>query len=207
MKPQCSGSPRSTLLLLGLAFCALGKFAPDARAQKPSPLPTIAQPDQPEQKTTAFGGTGGSSFSRRCPDGKVLTGLRVKSGLWIDAVGLICRPVLANGSLGSQSSDGPMAGGSGGTIIDHACPAGMVIVRVQVDWDDLVGDLRPNCRDWNPSTRQWGGPGGINLQALTKPPSGHHDDVWCESARQPAAGIHGRAGSYLDAFGIYCDEP
>lgn len=52
--------------------------------------PANAQ-DIPPQRLPVFGGSGGTAFTRDCGSGKVLTGLRFRGGMFVDAVGLLCR--------------------------------------------------------------------------------------------------------------------
>jgi hypothetical protein len=55
--------------------------------------------DLPPQYLPVYGGSGGTAFTKDCGSGYVLTGLRYRSSLLVDAIGIMCRPVNANGSL------------------------------------------------------------------------------------------------------------
>lgn len=180
---------------------------------------TVAAPpvDDPEQKTTAFGGSGGITYNRRCAAGSVLTGVIGVAGDWMDAVGAICSPVRSDGTLGAPSSSA-LAGGDGGTsgTIERRCISGQVVTSVHVRHGlvllnqlRVVLNLLVMCSPWDPATRTWanaqlqtplslgGGSGG----------SARTDTAACASQRQPATGIHGRAAKYVDSFGLYCNEP
>lgn len=50
-------------------------------------------PDLPAQLLPVNGGSGGTAYSRDCGAGRVVTGLRMRSALLVDAVGLLCKPV------------------------------------------------------------------------------------------------------------------
>lgn len=76
-----------------------------------------------------IGGIGGSAFSRECPDGNVLTGIRYRRGLLVDGIGIKCRPIRSDGTLGAEVNAGSMAGGSGGTSGSVSCPSGEVVAE------------------------------------------------------------------------------
>src|ERR1051325_5645260 len=82
--------------------------------------------DLPPQYLTVLGGSGGTAFSRDCGSGRVLSGVRYRSGMVIDAIGLLCRPVLSDGTLGPESTVGTLVGGAGGTIASASCPSATV---------------------------------------------------------------------------------
>ena len=103
---------RSTLLALAVATFAL---APMRRA------------DLPAQIFPTYGGNGGTAFTRGCGAGHVMTGIRYRTGLSMDAVGPLCRPVRADGTLGAEMTPGTMAGGSGGTFGSKRCQATDVV--------------------------------------------------------------------------------
>jgi hypothetical protein len=194
----------------------------DALRSYAAPVPiTVAAPaepvDDPEQKTTAFGGSGGITYNRRCAAGSVLVGVIGVAGDWMDAVGAICSPVRSDGTLGTPSSSS-LAGGDGGTsgTIERRCSAGKVVSSVQVKHGlvlfnqvRVVLNLVVVCSAWNPAARTWS---AASPQALAGFNSGtgresRTDTPACASQRQPATGIHGRAARYLDSFGLYCNEP
>jgi hypothetical protein len=187
---------RHTLATLAaLSLLALG--ASDALSQ-----------DLPPQNLPILGGTGGTAFSLDCGSGHVLSGLRYRNGLVIDAIGLLCRPVLANGSLGPESTVGSIVGGSGGTTNVVSCPSGMVLVALRVRYGSYVSYMIITCRTWNSTTRTYASTGGsVNSLGSVLTPSSATVDEACESSHQPGAGIRGRSASFVDAIGLVCDEP
>src|SRR3954470_16189159 len=90
-------------------------------------LAPLSATDLPTQKLPVYGGSGGTAFERSCGAGMVLTGFRYRSGFFVDALGLLCRPVNADGKLGSETTVGTLAGGGGGTSKSVSCPAGSVV--------------------------------------------------------------------------------
>ena len=71
-----------------------------------------------------------------------------------------------------------------------------------------VKGLKLWCSNWHAATRTWSG--SINLMQMgntTISYGDHSDTEYCESSAQPAHAIRGRSGSFVDAFGLICDEP
>jgi hypothetical protein len=178
------------------------------------PVQTLAQAGYP---------TGGTAFTRTCPSGSVLTGFRTRKGVIIDAIGIKCRAVGADGTLGTETSVGSLTGGDGGTASAGSCPSGTVITGSVGALAFPVGlfGFAFECRHWNAATRRWSGlpvtainiptVGGLVLMALPGPNlallTGFATYRACSNETQPAEGIAGRSGTYLDAVGLRCDEP
>jgi hypothetical protein len=162
--------------------------------------------DLPAQVLPTYGGAGGTSFTRSCGVGRVITGLRYRAGLVVDAIGLLCRTVNADGTLSSESSIGSMAGGGGGTAGVARCAGPRVLTQLSLYYGSVVDGLSITCMPWEPATRTYRptdgttvhfGRTGLTTKAVER----------CESNRQPAVSIRGRAGGVVDAFGFTCDEP
>src|SRR5689334_3107530 len=107
----------------------------------------------PPQNLPVLGGSGGTAFSRDCGAGHVLSGLRYRSGAVVDAIGVLCRPVLSNGSLGPESTVGTVIGGGGGTTNVASCPSGMVVSALRVRYGSYVSYAIITCRSWHADTR------------------------------------------------------
>jgi hypothetical protein len=166
----------------------------------------VASPVLPAQLLPVYGGAGGTAFTRSCGDGKVLTGLRFRDGLLLDAVGIMCRPVLANGTLGPESTSGTLVGGSGGTSGSLSCDAGMVAAGAYIRHGSYVNQVIMVCKTWNASSRSFSGqPNTVRVSAGGG--SATQNNELCEAATQPINGIRGRAHSLIDAIGFICDEP
>lgn len=181
-----------------LALLAL-MLAPDARGA-----------DQPAQTTPAFGGSGGSPFTLSCGSGYVLTGLRGRSGVWVDRIGVLCRPVRANGTLGAETIRSGEVGGGGGDPKAVSCPSGQVVSGFKMRSGSFVDWIALYCSTWRASDRTWHGRtelSGHSFGMLTPSMTSTFSSALCELAKQPAVAIHGRAGSSVDAVGLKCNEP
>lgn len=160
--------------------------------------------DLPTQYLPVYGGSGGTAFSRSCGSGRVMSGIRYRAGLQLDAIGLLCRPVNADGSLGAETTVGTLAGGGGGTSGTSRCPSGKVVTSATIYHGTWVGGLMLRCSTWNTSTRSWS---GLQFLNAVGNPLAKIDSESCEVLTQPVVAIRGRAASLVDAFGLICDEP
>jgi hypothetical protein len=84
----------------------------------------------------AHGGNGPPSFEATCPTGQVVTGLKVRSGHYVDSLAVLCRSVSFVWSPGTNRYEyraegeqqvGPYGGG-GGSDYQYRCPEGQVAV-------------------------------------------------------------------------------
>jgi hypothetical protein len=164
----------------------------------------------PTQYLPIWGGGGGSGYTRACGTGKVLTGLQYRTGLVVDAVGVLCRPVQANGQLGSQTTVGSMVGGGSGTTANLAsCPSGQVVTGARIIFGSFVDGIALECSAWSASARTFGSTvvKRFYIGADVEKPGGNTRGNACEASTQPAVGIRGRASALVDAIGFFCDEP
>jgi hypothetical protein len=167
-------------------------------------------PDLPAQYLPVYGGSGGTAFTRTCGAGKVLTGVRYRKGATLDAIGLLCRPVLADGSLGSESTVGTLVGGGGGTSGSESCGAGRVLVGGTILYGTYVDALKIECRLWDKATRTYGSADAGHLYLVTTASAfslSNEKRSYCEQNSQPLAGFRGREASLVDAIGFICNEP
>lgn len=170
---------------------------------------TVSAADHLEQRTEIIGGSGGTAFTRDCGAGKVLTGLRGRDGLVIDAIGILCAPVAASGDLGSTSAVGTLAGGGTGTYREIRCAwHSPVVAEIRVIFGTVVHQVWIYCRAWNRALRRFSGEnvGGGMLGSKIIPDQAEIL-LSCAANTQPGAGIRGRSGLVVDAIGLICDEP
>ena len=168
-------------------------------------LAPLRAPDLPAQLLPVYGGSGGTSFNRSCGAGKVLTGMRYREGLVVDAVGLLCRAVADDGSLGTESTVGTLVGGGGGSFGSASCPSGTVVRGATLDYGSVLDGVILQCAAWSKATRSFGTVGAVRSfgrQTLSK-----RGESVCEASTQPVVAIRGREASVVDALGLICNEP
>lgn len=165
------------------------------------------RPPLPQQLLPVYGGSGGTAFTRDCGAGKVLTGLRFRSGLIVDAVGVLCTPIAADGSLGQETTVGTLVGGGGGVSDVRHCARGSVVAGASIKHGTYVDRIQLRCADWNRVGRRFVNPILALVWAPDVVSSAAENSEQCGSAAQPASGIRGRAHSLIDAIGFICDEP
>lgn len=174
--------------------------------------------DNTAQPLPFIGSDGGTSFTRQCPAGQVLTGIRARAGAVIDALGVKCRPVNANGTLGTESDAGTLAGGNGGSAGSGSCPAGSVVAGQAGVKGIPVGiasfDLR--CRRWDAATRRYAGSvvaiihviGGTTAAVVVNAlPGVESPFADCPRQQQAAVLLRGRSSAIVDAAALTCNEP
>jgi hypothetical protein len=187
-----------------------GHFAttPGSQVGTKTASTTTTTTDLAAQVLPVLGGSGGTSFSRSCGSGKVLTGFAYRASAVVDGLQLLCRTVGADGRLGTQSTVGSYVGGSGGTQGVASCPLGRVVSIASIRHGWYVDRITLGCRKWDPSARRWltDAQGGVEILAIGGI-GGTENTEECESTRQPVRAIRGRAASFIDAIGLTCDEP
>ncbi|MFP2933116.1 hypothetical protein ACLESO_49805 [Pyxidicoccus sp. 3LG] len=113
------------------------------------------------------GGYGGGNYDLDCPAGYVATGVFGRAGKYIDRMGLTCKQLNSDGSLGGTYNT-PSVGGGGGGDFSLGCTDGEAIVGLggaSGGYVDRLGLICAKPMDWltasNPHyTTQAGGGGG-----------------------------------------------
>jgi hypothetical protein len=157
------------------------------------------------QNTATVGGTGGNAYSLRCAAGQVLAGIDVFGGGWIDWIVANCVTPGGDGSWQLQWLG--VAAGSAGvmhppyTHWQPQCPEGYAVRGFQGTAGIYLNSISLRCyKLTSPSTTNStmrstgtaGGSGGTAYGTLT-----------C-SGSKPAVGVRGKAGQYIDSFGLIC---
>lgn len=104
------------------------------------------------------GGGGGAAFTRRCPAGTHVVGLRGRAGDLIDAIEVLCLalPAAEVGAGGGGAATPaaapsprpttlPAAGGAGGEPFERRCPDGFVVVGVSGRRGEYVNSVVLHC--------------------------------------------------------------
>jgi hypothetical protein len=158
-----------------------------------------------EFKSPIWGGSGGtSSYNLDCGSSGVMVGIYGKTGLWIDQLGIICRAVKADGTLGSSFTRGP-SGGSGGTSGTAQCESGKVVGHFYVHAGSYINMASVGCYPWLPNTRRPDYSKNYYGQAI-----GSTNYLLSEaSTRCPVEkvgkALRGKYGIYIDSLQFVCD--
>jgi len=153
-----------------------------------------------------IGTNGGNSFTRTCPSGHVLTGVRWRTGAAVDGIGIQCAPIRADGTLGQRVDVGTMAGGNGGTAGRDDCRGGVIAGQNGATAGVSLGSLFFRCFQWSPAARSYTGAGNYTINVRVGLLISASESQ-CYNGNQPAIGIRGRHGSLVDAVGLRCGTP
>jgi hypothetical protein len=143
------------------------------------------------------GQNGGGPFEIACPNGRRATGLQVRSGTMVDAVGLSCQPV-GGGSI----LDTALTGGPGGTFTFNDCFDGEVLVGLHGRAgavNEAVGPICSAAADVRAGLQrvfrdaQRGGTGGVPTDRLCPP-------------FMAVRAIKGKSGSFVDRLEVECQQ-
>lgn len=163
-----------------------------------------------EYSTPLFGGSGGNqSYNLDCGSGSVMVGGIYKSGMWLDAVGIICQQVNSQtGALGNEFTRGPVGGG-GGTARSSRCPSGQVVQGIVVRSGQFVDGGTFFCRDWFTAQKQPRYSTKIHCEEGTcrsfgNQSGGYNDSFFCPEGKVGKA-LRGKHGNYIDNTRFVCD--
>jgi hypothetical protein len=189
----------------GLSLLTIQRLKRLAAARKSTP-PT-------EFKTPLFGGSGGTrSYNLDCGTQSVLVGVIYKSGMWIDAIGIICQQVNSQtGALGNEFTRGPV-GGSGGLANTKRCNQGNVVQGISVRSGQFIERGLFLCSPWIPEQKK---PVFSTSTRCSEDRCTTHfgpDTVFysqlgyffCPSGKVGKA-VRGRHGIYIDSLRFVCD--
>ena len=92
----------------------------------------------------ARGGSGGSPQSLKCPATQVAVGVYGRVATSVNSLGLLCRTLNAEGSLGASSATA-MAGSTQGRAFSIQCPDGQAVVGFRGHSGELLEALGLHC--------------------------------------------------------------
>jgi Cysteine-rich secretory protein family len=150
------------------------------------------------------GGPGGIYFKREC-SGDFVVGVYVRSGDWVDAIGLRCAAFdQAQGKFKYPPWNTPYYGSGFATIQEHICPndryvSGIMFNITPESDHPFVNFVQVTCSPISGS----GGPTWGCLQT-GQGCNGQGAFVLDCPAGEAATGIQGRTGTYVDALGLIC---
>jgi hypothetical protein len=173
---------------------------------------TVEEAGAAEYSGPVWGGSGGTrSYNLDCGSSGVLVGVYGKTGSWIDQIGLTCRSVAANGTLGSEFTRGPV-GGTGGSVKSVKCKSGEVVGGIESWSGSYVEKIRLQCDKWRPEYKRidylapidsflFGGLGTTGIFGRTPE---HNPMVRCPRDKVGKA-LRGKHGAYVDSMKFVCD--
>jgi len=178
--------------------------------QRLKTLSTAKSTAPTEYSTPLFGGGGGKySYNLDCGSGSVMVGGIFKSGMWLDALGIICQQVnTLTGALGNEFTRGPV-GGSGGIAKVGRCDNGKVVQGIKAFSGQFVNGFLLWCSPWNQSlkapvyseaTTCTGG----RCQAIGNFSGSTSNNFFCPSGKVGKA-FRGKRGIYIDSARFVCD--
>jgi len=172
-------------------------------------------PAHAQVKLDPVGGPSGNYFEYVCGPGRVLVGVKGHTGVWIDNVQAVCASVEA-GRVSAPEAEGPVFGGNGGESANSSnCPGGTVVSGLVLESNKdkpFLGSIKPICStefiNRNFSAMALKGSGRLSSETGSRLPA--FEEFGTEANHQEcpralvAVGILGRAGEFLDAFGLIC---
>jgi len=148
-----------------------------------------------------FGARGDASFRDVCPAGQYLTGLRVRSGAWLDQVAIRCRSL--SGNTGAVHY-GPAHGGDGGGPGEGHCPEGYMIRHMSFNMtagNPQVISFTFRCE--LPTDRSKFS--ALKIGSSAQSPNPRPPIQYCLDG-EAATGLAGRYGKHVNAAGLICDK-
>jgi len=184
------------LLLLPLAGSQAA--TPDSTMESGKAAGTI-----PTLTFAPFGARGDASFEDHCPVGQYIVGLHVRSGAWMDQLGVICAAVSSTGAVGGKHSL-PPHGGNGGVPSERTCSSDQVVSDMKFRMtraDRQVKEISMDCRSTTGSRT-----GLFTIGAAANDGNiGSFRRQSC-AAGDAATGIQGRYGKHVNAIGLICSR-
>lgn len=176
------------------AGCAPGVDNEEADLAEPDPGPSAVAVLTNETWSSPYrGGRGreGIPFTSTCAPGSIAVGIHGNGSDRIDRLGLVCRHLERNGTLGREDI-GTTAGGDGGRPFDSRCPDGYAISGLMGRSADRLDRLQIVCNTL---------PGTIEFHG--NPVGGSGGRSWADvpPPRHFMTEIVGRSGEAVD--GIY----
>ena len=161
-------------------------------------------------RTGTFGGPGGGPFELACPYGSFMTGVRARSGVWIDALSPVCSRWVRRSETLGEIDDQPFAGGTGGGESFIRCQGRRgVVVGLWMfqahNSDRSIGHITVDCGDFKQPSGFWNKlPGSADYLGVATPePRLVARCGW----GLVAAGIYGKSGAFVDRLGLLCRRP
>lgn len=152
-----------------------------------------------------IGGAGGKTTKLvDCGLNAVAIGFHGRKGSWIDSVGLICRRVNSNGTLGSTFTRTPV-GGPGGYADETRCGGNRVISKVAVYYGSFVNSFGKRCLEWDAANRRTAAGAFKDAASAFGNTHGTRFEVACPD-KKPLQALRVRYGTYVDSVRVICRD-
>ena len=185
------GNPGQRSLMIALALLVL------------SARPAVATDFQ------VLGATNGlNGFRDVCRPGSYLVGLRARTGKWMDKVGIVCKKLNADGSMGPRDVGYGSHGGNGGAEIENVCSDGKLIKGMYFFLaanKGLVTAIVFSCSsasNTGPGLYDPSNPISFGNRDMNND-SGKSRDQFCPDG-EAAIGLAGSFSTYVNAIGLIC---
>ena len=161
------------------------------------------------------GGPGGKPFRSDCSGGGYVAGIYVRSGDWIDAIGLKCATYDRLALTFTRPAwNTPYNGGSGAGLLEREklCPADSSVSGLLIGYTTdgsrpkFVDHVMMVCRDVKGATKATSCFDTGDGCWFTRPNGDNPLRAFGQACpdNELATGIRGRAGNYVDAIGLVC---
>jgi large repetitive protein len=157
--------------------------------------------------TPTIGGAGGNPFALSCNADETVVGVHGNSdGTHVTKVGVQCVSVDTNGRWIGDPVNRSMAGGGGGTVgpeYARTCPRDFALSGFRGRAGQYINQLDFECRALTPQGRLSGAGQFLGAVGGT---GGTATGPYACSTGNPVSRLTGRAGWWLDAFGMECAQ-
>jgi hypothetical protein len=179
-------------------------------------LLVLASAAQADDYLPTIGGGGGGKFEAHCPPGQLLAGFDLRAGDDVDAIRPLCVTARGPRDTSEPAAETTWYGGSGGGPARVVCNRyNPVVTGMFVAYEGeetiIVNNIHLYCGDTaNTQPQNDSAAAMFDAPAIDggAPPfqtfhQGYEITQHCPPG-QPATGLHGRSGKWVDAIGLIC---
>ena len=150
------------------------------------------------------GGPGGGNFTREC-SGDFIVGIYVRSGDWVDAIGLKCGIFnQTQGEFNQPPWNTPYFGGGGGADQERVCAKDRFVSAIRFNVTGEASHPFVNFIELTCTPIGGGASNTLCIQTGQGCPAAGAIVQTCPAGDPAARGIRGRTGLYVDALGLIC---
>lgn len=108
-------------------------------------LKTNGDLDTAYYKAPLAGGSGGTSFEMKCPQGQAIVGFQGRSGGYVDQLGFYCSTPVNQIAGAAPQYESSLTGSGGGSNFWELCPASYVVTSFNVRSGGYVDQVQGVC--------------------------------------------------------------